>query len=290
MNQQQRPEVEETLPGIPWVESPRFEEHFRDADADVRALASSLRERGYGVFEFPEADFAATADRLIACLGPHYHQHGELINVWRSEWNWNPASELVGRIATNRKVIELLSRLFGRVAFPFQTLNFRIGSRKRSHSDAIHFSSAPERFMCGVWVALEDVREGSGPLFYHPGSHKLPILSGDQVGASPDQEGHGCSRFEDTWGAIAAAEGFERERFFAKRGQALIWLANLLHGGDEIRDPNATRHSQVTHYYFEGCRYWTPLLSDPMNGRIAWREPRSIEEQLRQQRAALQQG
>ena len=34
-----------------------------------------------------------------------------------------------------------------------------------------------------------------------------------------------------------------------KRGQALIWAANLLHGGDPIGDPQSTRYSQVTHHY-----------------------------------------
>jgi ectoine hydroxylase-related dioxygenase (phytanoyl-CoA dioxygenase family) len=28
--------------------------------------------------------------------------------------------------------------------------------------------------MCGVWVALEDVDAGNGPLFYYPGSQRLP--------------------------------------------------------------------------------------------------------------------
>ena len=32
----------------------------------------------------------------------------------------------------------------------------------------------PEGFMCGVWVALEDMDMENGPLVYYPGSHKLP--------------------------------------------------------------------------------------------------------------------
>ncbi len=37
-----------------------------------------------------------------------------------------------------------------------------------------------------------------------------------------------------------------------------------------IEDPQSTRHSQVTHCYFEGCRYYTPLYSDPPLGRYDW--------------------
>ena len=32
----------------------------------------------------------------------------------------------------------------------------------------------PEGFMCGVWVALEDMDMDNGPLVYYPGSHQLP--------------------------------------------------------------------------------------------------------------------
>ena len=39
--------------------------------------------------------------------------------------------------------------------------------------------------MCGVWVALEDVTEGSGPLDYLPGSHKLPVLTMQAAGRDP---------------------------------------------------------------------------------------------------------
>ena len=46
------------------------------------------------------------------------------------------------------------------------------------------------------------------------------------------------------------------------KGKALIWSANLLHGGEKIRTSGSTRHSQVTYYFFENCVYYTPLRSD----------------------------
>ena len=55
------------------------------------------------------------------------------------------------------------------------------------------------------------------------------------------------------------------------RGEALIWHANLLHGGAPTRVPGRSRHSQVTHYFFEGCRYYTPMESTPRFK--AWRTP-----------------
>ena len=68
--------------------------------------------------------------------------------------------------------------------------------------------------------------------------------------------------------------GFEPRVGLLKKGQALLWSSNLLHGGSPMQDPQSTRKSQVTHYYFEGCRYWTPMLSAP--GKMHMRDPEFI--------------
>jgi hypothetical protein len=56
-----------------------------------------------------------------------------------------------------------------------------------------------------------------------------------------------------------------------KKGQAVIWSATLLHGGERIDDRTKTRHSQVTHFYFSDCLYYTPMLSDPYIGKMQMR-------------------
>ena len=78
------------------------------------------------------------------------------------------------------------------------------------------------------------------------------------------------------WEALVEAKGLQPEYFQAKKGQALIWAANLLHGGSRQKDPSLTRWSQVTHYYFEGCSYYSPMESDPFYGRIYFRQHRNI--------------
>jgi hypothetical protein len=71
-------------------------------------------------------------------------------------------------------------------------------------------------------------------------------------------------------------QGLKEARFTARRGQALIWAANLLHGGAPQLNPDLTRWSQVTHYYFENCAYYTPLFSEPFFGKIHFREPANL--------------
>jgi hypothetical protein len=143
----------------------------------------------------------------------------------------------------------------------------------------VHFSSSPERFMCGVWVALEDMDANNGPLIYYPGSHLWPVFSNAHLGVNcldlPYPYAN-SQQFQATWRALAREQKLEPQRFCGKRGQALIWTANLLHGGDRQLDPSRTRWSQVTHYYFDRCVYYTPLDSDPFFGRILFREPTDI--------------
>ena len=66
-------------------------------------------------------------------------------------------------------------------------------------------------------------------------------------------------------------EALEPHYGLLKKGQALVWASNLLHGGAHQQDRERSRHSQVTHVFFEGCRYYTPMRSD--SERIHWRDP-----------------
>ena len=59
-----------------------------------------------------------------------------------------------------------------------------------------------------------------------------------------------------------------------KKGDIIIWHANLIHGGSKRNNINLTRKSVVMHYFFENCTYWTPLLSDEQN--IVFRDPRQF--------------
>jgi ectoine hydroxylase-related dioxygenase (phytanoyl-CoA dioxygenase family) len=109
----------------------------------------------------------------------------------------------------------------------------------------------------------------NGPLVYYPGTHKLPEVSAQDLGLDPKWSEY--KRYEDWVEAMIEKEGFEPHYATIGKGQALVWAANLLHGGAERRDPDRSRHSQVTHYFFEGCKYYTPMVSAP--GNVRWRDP-----------------
>lgn len=269
------------LPGVPLVESMLFKASLDDMGLtnSERDIAIQLNEKGFAVLDFPDEDLDARIERIKAELTPLYdfafwREHGWEANTgMRVQDAWR-TSEDVRAIATNQAMLDLLSKLYGRRAFPFQTLNFPVGTQQEVHSDSIHFSSAPERFMCGVWLALEDIHEDAGPLVYYPGSHKWPIIYNDMIGrvAGTSTEAFAQPPFEASWQALIEATGTQPEYFRPKKGQALIWAANLLHGGSRQKDRGRTRWSQVTHYYFDDCAYYTPAFSDPLAGNLDLRD------------------
>jgi ectoine hydroxylase-related dioxygenase (phytanoyl-CoA dioxygenase family) len=211
---------------------------------------------GYLVFDPLIPDAVLT--RAVADLADHPDMVNALHHGSRVFDGWK-LSRAVRAIALSSHVLRALRQLYGREPLPFQTLNFPIGTEQKVHSDVIHFASDPPTFMCGVWVALEDIDMDNGALVYYPGSHMLPVVTMEDIAPGPGKQYY--DRYEARIERLVREHNLEPEYAILKRGQALIWASNLLHGGSSHRDKRRTRHSQVTHYFFEGCQYYTPLGS-----------------------------
>jgi hypothetical protein len=249
--------------GAPWFLSPSFERELaeRDLEPAAEAQVRSFAERGYVVLDdLGLGDFDAFADRLQGEIEPLHE--GGAYNRIMDAWTVSPA---VRELATAPRILSFLELLYGRRPIPFQTLNFRRGSQQPTHSDAYHFHSYPKHFMCGVWVAFEDTDDENGAVHYYPGSHRLP----DYDFLCPGDEAQLHSYVEQE---LIPTYGLEKELAYLKRGQALVWAANLLHGGEPIATPDRTRVSQVTHCYFDNCSYYTPFRSDFATGNVFFRQ------------------
>ncbi len=245
----------------PWFDlpEPAYRVHAASLpeNDDIRQAAASYREKGYLIrdFGFDDADLAEAAAYTRSITG---------VRV-QDAWMVNPA---IKRLATHPRVLSFLRDLYRREPIPFQTLNFPRGSQQDAHSDAYFFNSIPAGFMCGVWVALEDIHPDSGPLVYYPGSQRLPVITNAQLpGASSDG-------YDSAMHAAVSGAGINPETAPIRRGQAFIWSANLAHGGSPILDPARTRLSQVIHFFFDRCSYLTPMAS--RGESTFWREPFNI--------------
>lgn len=262
-----------SLPEVPWFESDALEAYLarQSFDAETEAFIRKLARDGYATVDLGDAA-RVLCDQAVADTEPYFAKGATRVqDAWYR-------SDAVRRLATWPAMRDLLRDAFGRDPFPFQTLNFRRGSTQAVHADTIHFNSVPERFMCGVWLALEDIRPEAGPLVYFPGSHRLPVLTMRDVGVnSGDPQPQDYERhFEPRFAERIAATGLPRDQALLRKGEALVWAANLAHGGSPILDLESTRRSLVTHFYFEDCAYYTPLVSDEQSGRLALRAPPNL--------------
>ena len=190
------------------------------------------------------------------------YAHRRIKDAWR-------ISENVRALALDRRLLEVLEAIYGRRPLPFQTLNFRVGSQQPAHSDAIHFNSQPAGYMCGVWVALEDIDMENGPVVYYPGTHRLSEVTPADLGIDATFQQY--RQYTDYVAGLIERDELEPRYATLRKGQALIWASNILHGGSSQKDRSRTRHSQVTHCFFEGCRYYTPMTSDDQN--VTWLDP-----------------
>ncbi len=162
----------------------------------------------------------------------------------------------------------IVSMLLGVSVRPFQTIIGHKGSQQREHSDSIHMTTYPLGYLVATWTAFEDIHEDSGPLVYYPGSHRLPFLFTRDVGITADDfrvSGYRTyhERYEPAVAALLEQHGLRPHHFVAKKGDVLVWHANLIHGGSPRRDLRWSRRALVCHYFAEGAVCYHDLASSP---------------------------
>lgn len=263
---------------IPWIESPFFPVLLYNSEytPDEIEMLTTYHNKGYLVIDLElsqesidgilqginrEIDELATQDSKY-----HYSDSPRIFEAWKR----NP---YVLELARHPKVLQTLELLYNRKPTPFQTINFLKGSNQPLHQDSIHFYTQPERWMVGTWVALQDMTEDCGPLEIVPGSHKWPHYSFQNLNLSVPTFGdqfENYAEYENFLTQLVDVMQGERTQWLGKKGQCIIWAANLLHGGAPIANSQSTRYAQATHFYFEDCNhYYSPLFSDATKGHYS---------------------
>jgi len=175
-------------------------------------------------------------------------------------------SKLLKETGTDKDLTEFLNVLLDGKAKLFQSINFLSGSEQETHSDSIHMTTYPLGGLLGVWIALEDIDETNGALHYYPGSHILPYYLNeeyDNVGSKFMIGDKDYSAYERMLQEKISTLGLQKEVFRAKKGDLLIWHANLMHGGEAHTDKSKSRKSMVFHYFKEGSICYHELTQRP---------------------------
>lgn len=204
----------------------------------------------------------------------HYSDSPRIFEQWKT----NP---LVARLALHPVVTGFLKLAYGAEPKPFQVINFIRGSEQPTHSDSIHFSTVPELWMSGAWINLEPVGTYNGSLKVYPmnqGSYPFDghLLDFCDFGIETPEygkQGDAYAEYEQKLQALIEDWGMQPRIVVAEVPSVTLWRANVLHGGSKS-DPNLTRWTQATHYYYDvpGVATYCPLFSDRAKGKISLKD------------------
>jgi ectoine hydroxylase-related dioxygenase (phytanoyl-CoA dioxygenase family) len=242
---------------------------------------NSFLADGYLLLEgYLDAD---SCESIVAEAEDFYGRQGVSAERADRTMNFHQESRTAKRVLRDPELAKLLSDLLGGRSVFLQSIYFNRGSQQQSHTDYMYMGTDPALQLCGIWLACEDVTPESGPLVYYPGSHRLPsetveeryrrrmpelekeiesnrdaleAFYGDRV-ALTGESLEVCVFFDEWLGELAARlehDGFDRVTFLPRKGDLLIWHANLVHGGSPVSDPAATRRSLVGHYLTKSVR------------------------------------
>ncbi|MEY4538573.1 MAG: hypothetical protein RLZZ306_330 [Bacteroidota bacterium] len=153
------------------------------------------------------------------------------------------------RIMTHRHIVTFLKAALAPELTAFQSLVFKYSSQQPTHQDFPWVTSNIPSHLAAAWIPCEDVHADSGPLFYYPGSHKIPKFNFGRTGIlKKDISLFNPIQFSEYLDKTCKEHGIEKKVLLIKKGDILIWHGGLAHGGSIINNPEMTRKSFVCHY------------------------------------------
>ena len=247
---------------IPWVESPLFDQikKTRQENSKLFKLAEKFNRDGYVVIDLGLSkktikqiiqDTKDLAVKSSTKKNPdiyHYNESPRIIEAYKT-------SKEIKNLCLNKKILALLKYFYEKKPVPINSINFLRGTDQPLHSDYIHFSSSPHKYLAAAWIALEKTDDSNGPLQVIPGSHKFDIIDYSLFGLKKPTTMKELSKFYSIY------ENYIRDLLKCKK----------------IKNKKKTRFSQVTHYHFDKCNFiYNPGFSDPMNGMFAYRNLKEL--------------
>jgi len=180
--------------------------------------------------------------RTFPRLGPHHRERPHKV------LDYHAVSATAREVQFAPAIRRFLGFLFERPPLAFQSLLFRWGTEQEMHQDSAYVVLRSPMELVGCWIALEDVQPGSGELQYYVGSHRIPEYLWLGRARSRPYEFDDLGQFLRHVCVESERLGCPLQRFRPRKGDALIWHADLVHGGSKRERQGVTRKSLVTHF------------------------------------------
>jgi ectoine hydroxylase-related dioxygenase (phytanoyl-CoA dioxygenase family) len=266
-----KPVVTAVPPVNLWIDEPAAEQRIALMHADGLISAEEaenlrfFRENGYLVM--PGAVSGEQIDQLLDALSRIYldgekyvlklskdliaHPDSPVLPHKSRLYDFHVHSALARQLIFAEPLRRMLSLIFDEPPLVFQSMVFTWGSEQSMHKDTAFVVVDRPASLAASWIALEDIEPGSGELMYYPGSHRDPLFlfSDRYLSWEPKRDGKGVHRrFTAFLEQQAESRQVLRQTFSARKGDVLLWHANLAHGGMPVLRQNSTRRSLVSHY------------------------------------------
>lgn len=265
----------------PWIDKPNsdisgFVSQFKprfDVSYDLTEKLTDWKKNGYAILEniIPEElidKFMNDVERLTS--EPEKHNLSVRIDLPEFQPNQQrnisefPKESLKGKyvkfndfhnssiagkqLISHPGIVTFLEAIFNQQVVVMQSLTFLYGSQQPTHQDFPWVTAKDPSHLAAAWIALEDIKIDSGPLYYFLGSHNMPKFNfGSGILYKPWSTKTPL-QYADYLDETCEALKYPKEILLIKKGDVLIWHGALAHGGSQILNPDQTRKSFICHY------------------------------------------
>jgi phytanoyl-CoA hydroxylase len=240
-----------------FLDDKKWEQKSEKIPPSIRSVLNDLRQDGYAIlksnFSSDTCDAVQNDFKEFAAKSSQAPEFRDEHGLYDRLACLHLTSEADRKVGFQNKILEILDCAFGRPSVVVGSLYFNKGSQQSIHRDTPAFFTNPINHFFGVWTALEDVQPGSGPLIYYHQGHKTSSDLELRQRPSIDMKNY----FKEI-DSNCRAKGLELIEFHPKKGDTLIWLPELPHGGNPIEKPGLSRNSIVFHYIASGVPIYGP--------------------------------
>lgn len=249
------------------------------------SAVQSLQENGYVVLR--GAVSAERCQRALEAVDSLKLAHPGIVTANADEFghlyrvvNLHRAiHELADAFASNDSGLAVCDAFFGEPASLYTSLYYERGSEQALHRDTPYFCTRPAGRYLGVWLALDDVDSGNGPLKVVPKSHLLPPIDiralrrevfGDK--RVPAISELGWNRYQAAVQKQCDERSMEPVEIHVCRGDVIIWHPEMFHGGSAHLQRERSRRSLVMHVTPEAVPvYHIDVFFDPDRRFLPWK-------------------
>lgn len=155
----------------------------------------------------------------------------------------------------NARALAIQDYLFQAESCCFTSLTFESGSEQSIHRDSPYFTTNPEYYYLGVWVALQEVDENNGALQVYDRGHLVQepdrFMLYDRIYGPQDTPDQYDQALWDVYQHEVIRQcdelGLAKLTVPMSPGDTLIWHPHLPHGGAPIIERERSRLSMVNH-------------------------------------------